>query len=87
MSFFIRALAMVSYWRLSDVKSPHVSKTFLGILAVLNNALVCKRIVSACPLISKSPSLNTNTKCTNYNYDTITFVKPAQSFSTLFSIP
>ena len=31
---------MVFHWRLSDSKSPQVSKTLLSILAVLNNAVV-----------------------------------------------
>ena len=31
---------MVFHWRLSDSKSPQVSRTLLGILAVLNNAVV-----------------------------------------------
>ena len=31
---------MVFYWRLSDIKSPQVSRTLLSILAVFNNAVV-----------------------------------------------
>ena len=31
---------MVFYWSLSDSKSPQLSRTFLSILAVLNNAVV-----------------------------------------------
>ena len=38
---------MVFYWSLSDSKSPQVSRTFLSILAVLNNAVV--RIVTIRP--------------------------------------
>ena len=45
---------MISYWSLSDSKSPQVSKTLLSILADLNNALF--GIVSTRPLISKSSS-------------------------------
>ena len=45
---------MVFHWSLSDSKSPQVSRTFLGILAVLNNVVFW--MVSTCPLISKSSS-------------------------------
>ena len=31
---------MVFHWKLSDTKSPQVSRTLLGILAVFNNAVV-----------------------------------------------
>ena len=43
---------MVFHWRLSDTKSPQVSRTLLGILAVFNNAVV--RMVSTRPPTSKS---------------------------------
>ena len=43
---------MVFHWSLSDSKSPQVSRTLLGILAVLNNVVVW--IVSTCPPTSKS---------------------------------
>ena len=43
---------MVFHWRLSDSKSPQVSRTRLRILAVLSNAVVW--IVSSRPPISKS---------------------------------
>ena len=43
---------MVFHWRLSDSKSPQVSRTRLSILAVLSNAVVW--IVSYRPLTSKS---------------------------------
>ena len=43
---------MVFHWRLSDSKSPQVSKTLLSILAVFNNAVVW--IVSTRPPTSKS---------------------------------
>ena len=43
---------MVLHWSLSDSKSPQVSRTRLGILAVLSNAVVW--IVSTCPPTSKS---------------------------------
>ena len=49
---------MVSHWRLSDSKSPQVSRTLLSILADLNNVVVS--MISTCPLISKSSSLCTN---------------------------
>ena len=49
---------MVSHWSLSVSESPQVSRTFLSILANLNNAVV--RMVSTCPLISKSSSPFTN---------------------------
>ena len=45
---------MVFHCSLSDSKSPHVSRTFLSILANLNNAVVW--MVSTRPLISKSSS-------------------------------
>ena len=43
---------MVFHWRLSDSESPHVSRTLLSILAVLNNAVVL--IVSTRHPTSKS---------------------------------
>ena len=49
---------------LSDSTSPPVSSTFLSILADLNNAVVW--IVTARPLISKSPS--DCSECTNYSW-------------------
>ena len=49
---------MVSHWSLSDSKSPQVSRTLLGILANLNNAVVCTD--SARCLIIKSSSPFTN---------------------------
>ena len=49
---------MVSYWNLSDIKSPQVFRTLLSILADLNNAVIS--MVSTRPLISKSPSPCTN---------------------------
>ena len=45
---------MVFHWSLSDSKSPQVSRTRLGILAVLNNAVVGR--VSTPPHIFKSSS-------------------------------
>ena len=45
---------MVSYWCLSDSKYPQVSRTLLGILADLHNAVVW--MVSTRPLISKFAS-------------------------------
>ena len=45
---------MVFPWSLSDSKSPEVSKTFLSILAVLNNAVIW--MVSTRPPTSKSSS-------------------------------
>ena len=45
---------MVFHWSLSDSKSPQVSRTFLSILAVLNNAVVW--MVSTFPPASKSSS-------------------------------
>ena len=41
---------MVFHWSLSDNKSPHVSRTHLSILAVLNNAVATR------PPTSKSSS-------------------------------
>ena len=43
---------MVFHWRLSDSKSPQVSRTLLSILAVFNNAVVW--MVSTWPPTSKS---------------------------------
>ena len=48
---------MVFHWSLSDSKSPQVSRTLLSIFVDLNNAVV--RMISICPLISKSFSLFT----------------------------
>ena len=45
---------MVFHWRLSNSKSPQVSRTLLSILAVFNNAVVW--MVFTCPPISKSSS-------------------------------
>ena len=45
---------MVFHWSVSDNKSPHVSRTLLSILAVLNDAVV--RMVSTRTPISKSSS-------------------------------
>ena len=45
---------MVFHWSLSNSKSPHVSRTLLSILAVLNNAVVW--MVSTRPPTSKSSS-------------------------------
>ena len=45
---------MVFHWRLSDGKSPQVSRTLLSILAVLNNSVVW--MVSTRPPPSKSSS-------------------------------
>ena len=49
---------MVSYWSLSDSKSPQVSRTLLSIMVDLNIAVVS--MVSTRPLISKSSSPCTN---------------------------
>ena len=45
---------MVFHWSLSDSKSPQVSRTLLGILAILNNAVVW--MMSTRPPTSKSSS-------------------------------
>ena len=45
---------MVFHWRLSDSKSPQVSRTLLSILAVFNNVVVW--MVSTRPPTSKSSS-------------------------------
>ena len=45
---------MVFHWSLSDSKSPQVSRNLLGILPVLNNAVVL--MVSSPPPTSKSSS-------------------------------
>ena len=39
-SFSYQPFSMIFHWSLSDSKSPQVSRTFLGILADLNNAVV-----------------------------------------------
>ena len=49
---------MVFHWRLSDSKSPQVSRTRLSILAVFNNAIVW--MVSTRPPTSKSSRLFNN---------------------------
>ena len=49
---------MVFHWSFSDSKSPQVSRTLLGFLAVLKNVAVW--MVFTCPLISKSSSPCTN---------------------------
>ena len=53
---------MVFHWRLSDSKSPQVSRTRLSILAVLSNAVVW--IVSTRPPTSKSSRPFNNTLAT-----------------------
>ena len=53
---------MVFHWGLSDSKSPQVSRTFLSILADLNNVVVW--LVSTRPLISKFSSPFNNRDCT-----------------------
>ena len=53
-SFSHQYWLMVFHWRLSDSKSPQVSRTLLSILAVFNNAVVW--MVSTCPPTSKSSS-------------------------------
>ena len=45
---------MIFHWSLWDSKSPHVSRTLLSLLTVLNNVVVW--MVSTSPLISKSSS-------------------------------
>ena len=50
--------SMVSYWGLSDCKSPQVCRNLLSILADLNNTVVL--MVFTCPLISESSSPFTN---------------------------
>ena len=57
-SFSYQCLPMVSHCSLSRSKPLQVSRTLLGILADLSNAVVW--MVSACPLISKFSSLFTN---------------------------
>ena len=49
---------MAFHWRLSDSKSPLVSRTLLSILAVLNNAVVW--MVSTRPPTSKSSRIFNN---------------------------
>ena len=49
---------MVFHWSLSDSKSPQVSRTFLSILAILNNAVIW--MVSTRPPTSKSSSSFSN---------------------------
>ena len=49
---------MVSHFSLSNSKSPQVSRTLLGILADLNNAIIL--MVPICSLISKYSSLWNN---------------------------
>ena len=49
---------MVFPWSLSDIKSPHVSRTLLSIMGNLSNTVIW--IVSTYPLISKSSSPFTN---------------------------
>ena len=51
-SFAHQCFLMVFHWSLSDRKSSQVSRTFLSILAVLNNAVVW--MVSTRPPTSKS---------------------------------
>ena len=50
--FLHQLTLMVFHWSLSDSKFPHVSRTFLSILADLNHVVVW--MVSTRPLISKS---------------------------------
>ena len=48
---------MVFHWSLSDSKSPHVSRTLLSILAVLNNAVVWM-VSTHLPLSNSSSPFN-----------------------------
>ena len=57
---------MVFHWRLSDSKSPQVSRILLSILTVLNNALVW--MVSTWPTTSKSSW--------PFNYPLVTVLNP-----------
>ena len=69
-SFSLQHELMISHWSLSNRKFPHVSRTFLSILADLNNAAIW--MVSTCPLISKSftpfinPWYGDSTECPNF---------------------
>ena len=72
---------MVFHCSLSDSMSPQVSRTFLSILADLNNVVILK--VSSCPLISKSSCPRANHLVT-IKGTTITNVLPSLSSSIFF---
>ena len=76
---------MVFHWRLSDSKSPQVSRILLNILAVFNNALVW--MVSTRPPTSKSSRIFHSWRVfdTSTNWRFFTGVN-AQLLSTLLSI-
>ena len=76
---------MVFYWSLSESKSPHVSRTLLNILAVLNDAVV--RMVSTHPLTSKSFSPFSNPLVTVPKKNQSQLVGLSPSCSIVFSIP
>ena len=76
---------MVSYWSLSDSKSPQVYRTLLRILADLSNAVV--RLVSTRPLISKSSSPSTNPLVTVPRAPVITGITVTVMFHSLFQFP
>ena len=73
---------MVSYWSLSDSKSPQVSRTLLNILADINNAVVW--MVSSRPLICKSSSSCTNLRWL-YQEHQLQLVSSSLLCSTVFS--
>ena len=69
---------MIFHWRLSDNKSPQVSRILLNIQANLNNAVIW--MVSTLPLISKSSILCTNLLVTEISASiktsiTVTFMR------------
>ena len=73
---------MVFHWSLSDSKSPQVSRTFLGILADVNNVVVL--MVSTRPLISKSSRPFNNTSVTVTRAPIIIGINVAFMFHSFF---
>ena len=58
LSLLLESLLVVFLWSMSDCKSPQVFRTFLSILADINNAVIL--MVSTGPFISKSSRLFIN---------------------------
>ena len=76
---------MFFHWRLSDSKSPQVSRTLLSILANLNNAVVL--MISTHSLISKSSSALTNPLVTVPRAPITTGINVTLMFHSFFQFP
>ena len=84
-AFHISVSPMVFHWGLSDRKSPQVSRTFLSILAVLNNA-VCWMVSTRLPT-SKSSSPFSNLLVTVPNAPITISIIVTCMFHSFFQFP